>query len=428
MKFLTTSIILSVFLFSNLQAQVRNPEMVAFLNEHLVKIELGNNDQSFDNLKFLDQYVADKKIIGLGEGTHGTREIFLYKDRMIRYLVSKHNVRYILMESDMAGLEKLNDYVLSEQQADLKHVMSASGIFGIYYTQEVVDMIEWLKGFNKGKTYAQKVKLKGMDMQTPNHIFKTILHTELFVNSLSVKGKANLLAYEGLVNANQTTFSKEQISNLTAISKELKVILKTVGDPEVLERLTLDLQLYDQFISLQNVHPYIYSYQRDKNMAENVSYIARHTKPEDKVVVWAHNGHISNHLLIKHKAMGMRLKNEFGDKYYSLAFGVADGYSRLYEIADPQRKFKSTKLPEVSNPNSVEHLLKSISAENFFMQITGTDFKGPIEDFFTKPRLMIAIGPIISNEPTQNYSVVILKKAYDGFVFFRNTTAATEVK
>ncbi|RZK03933.1 MAG: hypothetical protein EOO43_22865 [Flavobacterium sp.] len=111
-----------------------------------------------------------------------------------------------------------------------------------------------------------------------------------------------------------------------------------------------------------------------------------------------------------------------------MAIGISEGYSRLYDIADHARQFKSVKLPVVDDINSVEYVFQKAKFENFLFQINGKKYSPLLQNFLESRKSIISFGGLISNIPAQNYQLVVLAKAYDGFVFFRHTTAATDIK
>lgn len=429
MKCIKFFFILFALFIGQLKAQQDSTALIFALNAQIVKVNTFSPEDNFEDMKFFDSILKDKKIIALGEGTHGTREHFLYKDRLIRYLITHHNLKHILIESNVSGLEKVNGYVLGTQKVNVKEVLLFSGIFGIYFTQEVVNMVAWVKHYNTGKKPEEKVRFRGMDMQNFYAVSKHILDIKTFMVNLSDKSKKDLLAFnQALITKKDLITSNAQVKDLQSIASELKAILKSKILPNSLEPYGLYVQLFEQMIALQNRNMYRYSAERDNYMAENVAYIAKHSMPAEKVVVWARNGHISKYLLQKYEAMGMKLRKKYGNQYYALGLLVADGYGRLYEMSDPARRFKPVPLPGIANSNHVEYVFKQAKYENFFFQISEKKFDGQLKRFVSEPRSITSHGPFISADQRQNFQPVILDRAYDGVVFFRNTTAATEVR
>jgi len=89
MKGIKLLFILFALHIGELRAQQDSTALISALNAQIIKVDTFLPEANFDDLKFLDAILEDRKIIALGEGTHGTREHFLYKDRLIRYLISR---------------------------------------------------------------------------------------------------------------------------------------------------------------------------------------------------------------------------------------------------------------------------------------------------------------------------------------------------
>ena len=118
----------------------------------------------FDDMQPLKKIVGDARIVSLGEATHGTREFFQLKHRMLEFLATQMGFTIFSIEANMPEAYRLNDFVLNGTGDPLKLI---SGMyFWTWNTQEVLDMVLWMREFNKsGKG---RVEFTGFDMQTPN--------------------------------------------------------------------------------------------------------------------------------------------------------------------------------------------------------------------------------------------------------------------
>src|SRR5262245_54831256 len=114
------------------------------------------------DLAFLKKLVGDAHIVSLGEGTHGTREFFQMKHRNTRYLASEMGFSVFAIEANMPEAYRVNDYVLTGR-GDPKELLKGM-YFWTWNTQEVLDMILWMRDFNaSGKG---RIQFTGFDMQT----------------------------------------------------------------------------------------------------------------------------------------------------------------------------------------------------------------------------------------------------------------------
>lgn len=65
----------------------------------------------FDDLRPLRTILRDARVVGLGEVTHGSREFFQVKHRVLEYLVMELGFTHFAMEIDQGAAEKINAYV-----------------------------------------------------------------------------------------------------------------------------------------------------------------------------------------------------------------------------------------------------------------------------------------------------------------------------
>jgi len=112
----------------------------------------------FADLQPLKKALAGARIVGLGEATHGTREFFRLKHRLLEFLATEMGFTIFAIEGDMAVASRLNDYVL-RGEGDPKKLLGS-----LYCNhEEVLDMIHWMREFNQsGKG---RLEFTGFDMQ-----------------------------------------------------------------------------------------------------------------------------------------------------------------------------------------------------------------------------------------------------------------------
>jgi len=117
----------------------------------------------FADMQALKKVVGDARIVSLGEATHGTREFFQLKHRMMEFLATEMGFTIFSIEANMPEAYRLNDYVLYGK-GDPKALLKGM-YFWTWNTEEVLDMILWMREFNQsGKG---RVEFTGFDMQTP---------------------------------------------------------------------------------------------------------------------------------------------------------------------------------------------------------------------------------------------------------------------
>ena len=133
----------------------------------LKTVEAGNG---FADMAPLDRVVGDARIVALGEATHGTREFFQLKHRMVEYLAARKGFTIFSIEASMPEAYRLNSFVL-RGEGDPKQLLKGL-YFWTWNTEEVLDMILWMREFNRsGKG---RIEFTGFDMQTPTLPMETV--------------------------------------------------------------------------------------------------------------------------------------------------------------------------------------------------------------------------------------------------------------
>ncbi len=143
------------------------PEQAAWLHEHAVELATVSPGSGFQDLTPLRTMVGDARIVGLGEGTHGTREFFRAKHRILEYLVEEMGFSIFSIEANMPEACAINDYVMGKE-GDAAELL-AGLYFWTWNTEEVREMVEWMRAFNareKSRGSMRRVQFTGNDMQT----------------------------------------------------------------------------------------------------------------------------------------------------------------------------------------------------------------------------------------------------------------------
>ena len=140
-----------------------NDSPVEWIRANAIRLTTPEAGHGFADLQALKKVVAESRIVSLGEATHGSREFFQLKHRLLEFLASEMGFSIFSIEANMPEAYRLNDYVLNGtgDPAQLLRGM----YFWTWDTEEVLAMIQWMRAFNQsGKG---RVQFTGFDMQIP---------------------------------------------------------------------------------------------------------------------------------------------------------------------------------------------------------------------------------------------------------------------
>jgi erythromycin esterase-like protein len=136
---------------------------VDWARQNAIPLKTVEAGHGFEDMAPLAKIVGNARIVELGEATHGTREFFQLKHRMIEYLATQKGFTIFSIEANMPEAYRLNDFVLNGV-GDPKELLKGM-YFWTWDAAEVLDMILWMREFNRsGKG---RIEFTGFDMQTP---------------------------------------------------------------------------------------------------------------------------------------------------------------------------------------------------------------------------------------------------------------------
>jgi erythromycin esterase len=153
----------AVLLLAAPRAHAQQLDVVSWVRANAIPLQTVEAGHGFADMEPLRKIVGDARIVALGEATHGSREFFQLKHRMLEFLASQMGFTIFAIEANMPEAYRLNDYVLTGKGDP------AALLKGMYFwtwdTEEVLAMIHWMREFNaSGKG---RVMFTGFDMQTP---------------------------------------------------------------------------------------------------------------------------------------------------------------------------------------------------------------------------------------------------------------------
>ncbi|MGY0041068.1 erythromycin esterase family protein [Pedobacter sp. NJ-S-72] len=116
---------------------------------------------SVKDLSFLSSELQGNTVVGLGEASHGTREFYNQKKRIIEYLITNLKYKHLSFELPGTFVEPINHYVL-DGKGDLKELVRKLYLYG---TEEVCQVFQLIRSYNEQQSFENKVSLSGLDRE-----------------------------------------------------------------------------------------------------------------------------------------------------------------------------------------------------------------------------------------------------------------------
>src|SRR5262249_29571124 len=318
-------------------------EVVAWLKANALPLATVEPGSPFHDLVPLRAMLSKARVVSLGESTHGTREFFKLKHRLIEYCVAELGFTIIAFEANYGAMLAVNDYVL-HGKGDIADVIAPGVGIDIYDTEEVLALIEWARGWNV--THARKVQFHGLDMQaSPPAVLHLLAYLERVAPELaaiSERALAPLASQFTLFTLSRLPASAQdrvsaQINNLIdAFKIERASWVARAGESEWhLARQCAELLA--QFVRMASAKNDEEGFSaRALAMANTVRALLGAGGPHANALVWAHSGHAERDAGYECafassdvKTMGSFLHTMFGAEHVAIGFAFNQGAFRV---------------------------------------------------------------------------------------------------
>jgi erythromycin esterase len=219
---------------------------------------------------------------------------------MLEFLATEMGITVFGIEATMPEAFDVNEFVLNGRGDP------AGALAGLYFwtwgTEEVLDMIRWMRNYDLDPRHEKKVKFYGFDAQ------------------FGVRAARVALAYLSQVGAELPAGTKEALSPLANpfLARSYNALAPDKKQATIAARELLDLldrqksdyikrtgagewavarqhaQVLAQYLAINNPKDMLASLRaRDRAMADNVRWVLEHEGSGTKMVIWAHNGHVA---------------------------------------------------------------------------------------------------------------------------------------
>lgn len=433
------ALFLFVFSFISCVEKSGEEQLREWIAKNAVPIKTVQPGSTYDDLQPLKKMIGDARIVSLGEPTHGNREVFLLKHRMIEYLVEELGFNIFTLECPFAEAYDINRYVV-DGIGDPEKALA-----GIYFwtwdTEEVLGLIEWMRAYNVDPAHDKKVKFYGFDVQDPERAARVMLEylyrvdpelwqavkTELEILEIQFSDafglgrrpfipeesdEASMSAIKWVMNAFQQ--NKQEYIAITT-EKEWLTARQHARQVEIwIEACANDGEKYVEL--------------RDKAQAENIDWLLQQEGSSSKAIVWAHNCHVSNAAPKDDINMhGYYLRQMYGDKLKIFGLFYNQGGFKAIDAHKPSRgmhNFSVDKAPQ----GTLESMLACSGESLAMLDMQNLPEKGPVRDwFYTKKPSRHSGGGYDENNPEDYFWSYIPAVAYDGLVYLDTTTPVRSI-
>src|SRR5215204_1222175 len=124
--------------------------------------------KSSKDLDPLIEKIGEASYVLLGEASHGTHEYYTWRTAISKRLIEERGFSFIAVEGDWPDCYSINRYVKgisgsSQSAYDVLYSFNRWPTW-MWANREMVDLVEWLREYNKNLSEEQQVGFYGLDV------------------------------------------------------------------------------------------------------------------------------------------------------------------------------------------------------------------------------------------------------------------------
>lgn len=396
-------------------------DFINWATEYAIEIEdLGSSNESVFGAGIRDA-VGEARVVGLGESRHDTREQLLLKGDIVRFLVEETGFRALILEESVTHAEALDDFVTTGE-GDLRSIMNHLAGWYLWDTEEMSELVSWIRSFNEGRDPDDQVRIFGVDITAPALGVERVL---VFLRSAGIDLEFN--ERDLGLELQEGDFWPTTWQRYSMLSDERKAVLAVSYDELIdtieQQRLLLttrglnrDFERNRWLAEVGRLGHQMFSAPdraqggaiREHGMAQTLLWILENEMTGHRAILWAHNLHVATSTFRMPEfvegdlePMGVELARELGDSY--VAIGGAFGFGSYPANLPPgERSF------EEMDKTTMDGALAGVTARNFMVDLRNAGQDTAATEWLGRERLWRA----------QDTNVVMVPRGAFDLVYF----------
>ena len=327
----------------------QSPDAQAFLawaRERVVPLSIPRHDDDYEDIRFLGDLVASKRIVAFGESAHYMHEWNRWRARLFKYLAENHGFDTFVLESGLVEGRAVHEYVAGADVDWDTVVSSVTNAWGVW--AELNEMIRWMRDYNANPGRDRELRFYCMDgtgnWSHATHAYRAVhdfarrvdeslaadlaRDLEAGVESATFETRAQIErdTWHALIASASLVVSRIEQSRLDYVAASSRDDYEwALRSAQILHDVLVNLAQVELDFNLGFRH---FWNVRDVSMAQSLQWILDRVGPGAKLVVAAHNTHLQQTPVRVQRAtsMGSYLANRT-DRDQVLFIGAASARS-----------------------------------------------------------------------------------------------------
>jgi erythromycin esterase-like protein len=271
-----------------------------------------HGEQDIDRLV---EMIAHKRIVMIGEATHGTHEFYDFRSALTRRLIQHHGFSAVAVEGDWPDALRVDRFVRDQASED-DNVISSLDAFErfprwMWRNDDAAAFVSWLHGFNSQREERQRCGFYGLDLYSLHASMRAVIeYLEDNDHEAAGRARARYACFDHVQGEPEQYGMQAHLG--VGPKCETEVVAQLVEmQMRKLARSGRSPTGDAWFHAVQQAHVVRNAEQyyrmmfagrsaswnlRDTHMADTVDMLADHLGDGEpaKIVVWAHNSHVGD--------------------------------------------------------------------------------------------------------------------------------------
>jgi protein-L-isoaspartate(D-aspartate) O-methyltransferase len=385
--------------------------------------------------------IGDRRLVLIGEASHGTSEFYRMRARITRELIERRGFTIVAAEADWPDAARIDRWVRGAGDEANPEQAFARFPTWMWRNEEVLDFVDWLRDHNaRVGADGRQAGFYGLDLYS---LYNSIGEVLRYLDRVDPEAARIARHRYGCLTPFQSDPAMYGLAALTdryrSCEDEVVAMLAdlrgrrgqerqhdvtAILDAEGNARVAANAERYYRAMYVGGAESWNL---RDTHMFETLEALLAFHGPRSKAVVWAHNSHLGDASATAMARrgelnLGQLVRERFADEAYAIGFGTDHGTVAAATDWDGPMEIKRIR---PSHPDSYERLCHESGVGAFLLSLDGASDRAGLRDELLEARLERAIGVIYrpDTELLSHYFEARLPEQFDEWIWFDETTA-----